>query len=293
MNVFDNNKKSKKKSNFDGYVNESLAYKIVRYVFLVLASIFVLIPLIPLIFMAFKTGAEYSSTSVLEAPASFFNFYNFEYAIRVGNLGKAFLNTAIILVISLTIQVTGTAMVAYILSRFDFLGKKVVKTMFTLTMFIPVVATQTLIFRMMYAAKLVNTMWSVVILYSGVGIVGIYIMLNQLDSISKEIDEAALIDGAGYFRTFTQIVFPLMKPACTTLVIINGIGLYNDFYIPNLYLNRDVQTFTVALYKFFGSMATPFEIVAAAIIIGMIPIMIVFIFLQKYIYNGLAGSVKM
>ncbi|MCI7766370.1 MAG: carbohydrate ABC transporter permease [Oscillospiraceae bacterium] len=273
--------------------NESTVYKVVRYVFLVLASIFVFIPLIPLIFMAFKTGAEYSATSVLEAPKSFLNFYNFSYAMRVGNLGKAFLNTAIILTISLALQVTGTAMVAYVLNRFDFCGKKVVKILFTLTMFIPVVATQNLIFRMMYAVKLVNTMWSVIILYSGVGIVGIYIMLNQLDSISKEIDEAALIDGAGFFRTFVQIVFPLMKPACTTLIIINGIGLYNDFYIPNLYLNRDVQTFTVALYKFFGSMATPFEIVAAAIIIGMIPIMIVFIFLQKYIYNGLAGSVKM
>ena len=67
--------------------------------------------------------------------------------------------------------------------------KKVIKTLFTLTMFIPVVATQTLIFRMMYAVKLINTMWSVIILYSGVGIVGIYIMLNQLDSISKETNE--------------------------------------------------------------------------------------------------------
>lgn len=274
-------------------MKESRAYKIVRYVFLVFASLFVIVPLIPLIFMAFKTGAEYSSTSVLEPPKSFLNFYNFIYAIKVGKLGKALLNTAIILAISLTLQVTFTSMVAYVLSRFDFMGKKIVKMLFTLTMFIPVVATQTLIFRMMYAVKLINTMWSVIILYSGVGIVGIYIMLNQLDSISKELDEAAYIDGAGYFRTFFTIVFPLMKPACTTLVIINGIGLYNDFYIPNLYLNRDVQTFTVALYKFFGSMATPFEIVSAAIIIGMIPIMIVFIFLQKYIYNGLAGAVKM
>ena len=296
MAGFDIDTKKKRHKNNDDFTymaRESLVYKIVRYVFLVFASLFVIIPLIPLIFMAFKTGAEYSSTSVLEAPKSFLNFYNFKYALEVGKLGKAFLNTAIILTISLAIQVTLTAMVAYVLGRFEFMGKKIVKTLFTLTMFIPIVATQTLVFRMMYAVKLINTMWSVVLLYSGVGIVGIYIMLNQLESISKEIDEAALIDGAGYFRTFATIVFPLMKPACTTLIIINGIGLYNDFYIPNLYLNRDVQTFTVALYKFFGSMATPFEIVAAAIIIGMIPIMIVFIFLQKYIYNGLAGSVKM
>ena len=93
MSVFDNEgKKSKKKINddFTYMARESLAYKIVRYVFLVLASLFVIIPLIPLIFMAFKTGAEYSSTSVLEAPKSFFNFYNFKYALDVGNLGKAF-----------------------------------------------------------------------------------------------------------------------------------------------------------------------------------------------------------
>ncbi len=273
--------------------NETKLYKTVRYIFLICASIFVFVPLVPLIFMAFKTGAEYSATSVLEPPKNWLNMYNFSYAMRVGHLGKAFLYTAVILTISLAIQVTFTAMVAYILHRFDFMGKTVVKVMFTLTMFIPVVATQTLIFRMMYAVGLINTMWSVIILYSGVGIVGIYVMLNQLDSISREIDEAAMIDGAGYFYTFAKIIFPLMKPACTTMIIINGIGLYNDFYIPNLYLNRDVQTFTVALYKFYGSMSTPFEIVAAAIIIGMIPIMIVFIFLQKYIYNGLAGSVKM
>ena len=124
--------------------NETKLYKVIRYVFLVMASIFVIVPLIPLLFMAFKTGAEYSSTSVLQPPASFLNFYNFSYAIRVGKLGKAFLYTAIILTISLVIQVTMTCMVAYVLHRFDFMFKKVVMTMFTLTMFIPVVATQNL-----------------------------------------------------------------------------------------------------------------------------------------------------
>ncbi|MBQ4256691.1 MAG: carbohydrate ABC transporter permease, partial [Oscillospiraceae bacterium] len=144
-------------------IYESPLYKVVRYVFLVLASIFVLIPLIPLVFMAFKTGAEYSATSVLTPPSNWLNFYNFKYAINVGHLFKAFLTTAVILVISLALQILFTCMVSYVLHRFDFRGKKVVQTAFTLTMFIPVVATQTLVFRMMYAAKLVNTMWSVVI----------------------------------------------------------------------------------------------------------------------------------
>lgn len=273
-------------------IRESKLYKVIRYVILVLASLFVIIPLVPLVFMAFKTGREYSETSVLTPPANWLNFYNFKYAINVGKLGNALLTTVIILGISLAVQILFTCMVSYVLHRFEFKGRKTVKILFTLTMFIPAVTTQTVVFRIMYAAKLVNTMWSVVILYSGVGIIGIYIMLNLLDSISKELDEAALIDGANYFYIFGKIVFPLLKPACTTLLILNGIGLYNDFYIPNLYLNKDVQTFTVALYKFFGSMSTPFEIVAAAILIGIVPIGIVFLCLQKYIYYSLAGAVK-
>ncbi|MEN8904833.1 MAG: carbohydrate ABC transporter permease [Clostridiales bacterium] len=272
--------------------HESIIYKIFRYIFLLFAVLFVIIPLIPLIFMAFKTGAEYADTSVLEAPKSFLNFYNFEYALRVGGLIKSLFYTFIILTISLTIQIVFTCMVSYVLHRFNFICKNLIKTLFVLTMFIPLVTTQTIVFRIMYWLNLVNLMWSVILLYSGVTIVGIYIMLNLLDSISKELDEAALIDGSNYFQIFFSIILPLLKPACTTLLIINGIMYYNDFYIPNLYLNKDVQTFTIALYKFFGSAATPFEIVAAAILIGIVPIGIVFLLLQKYIYYGLAGAIK-
>lgn len=273
-------------------INESRLYKIFRFVFLSAACVFVIIPIIPLIFMALKTGTEYTSTSVLTPPSNWLNLYNFAYAIRVGNLGKALLNTAIILIISLTIQIMFTTMVSYVLHRFKFAGKKIVFLLFTCTMFIPAVTTQTVVFQIIYRLGLVNKMISVIILYSGVNIIGIYVMLNLLSSISKELDESALMDGASYFRIYRSIILPLLKPACTTLLIINGIGLYNDFYIPNLYLRKDVQTFTVALYKFFGNTATPFEIVAAAILLGIVPIGITFLFLQRYIFYGLAGAIK-
>ncbi|HEY8422408.1 MAG TPA: carbohydrate ABC transporter permease [Thermoclostridium sp.] len=273
-------------------INESKLYRVLRYVFLTAACMFVIIPIIPLVFMAFKTGTEYSSTSVLVPPKNWLNFYNFKYAIRVGNLGKALFNTAVILAISLTLQLMFTTMVSYVLHRFEFRGRKIIYTLFVLTMFIPVVTTQTVVFQIVYRMGLVNRMPSVILLYSGVNIVGIYIMFNQLNSIPKELDESALIDGASYFRIFGSIILPLMKPACTTLLIINGIGYYNDFYIPNLYLRKNVQTFTVALHKFFGNTATPFEIVAAAILLGIVPIMVVFLFLQRYIFYGLTGAVK-
>ncbi|MDO5573425.1 MAG: carbohydrate ABC transporter permease [bacterium] len=272
--------------------NESKLFKTFRYLFLIASCLFVVIPLVPLVFMAFKTGAEYSATPVLVPPKNWLNFYNFAYAIRVGHLGKALLNTAIILTVSLGIQMVFTTMVSYVLHRFNFKGKRIIMTMFTLTMFIPCVTTQTVVFQIIYKLKLVSTIWSLILLWSGVGIVGIYIMFNLLDSISKELDESALVDGANYFTIYRCIVLPLLKPACTTLLILNGIGYYNDFYMPNLYLRRDVQTFTVALYKFFGNMATPFEIVSAAILIGIVPIGIAYLFMQKYIYYGLAGAIK-
>lgn len=273
-------------------IKESRGFKIFRYTFLILSCIFVIVPIVPLVFMAFKTGAEYSATPVLQAPANWFNTYNFAYAIRVGNLGKALINTVIILGVSLTIQIVLTTMVSYVLHRFEFKMKKIIMGLFTLTMFIPIVTTQTVVFQIMYKIKLVNSMFSVILLYSGVGIVGIYIMFNLLASISRELDEAALIDGANYFTIYARIIMPLLKPAMTTLLILNGIGYYNDFYVPNLYLRKDTLTFTLALYKFFGNMATPFEIVAAAILIGIIPIGIVYIFMQKYIFYGLSGAVK-
>ena len=273
-------------------IRESRLYRVLRYAFLIMACIFVIVPIIPLVFMAFKTGTEYSSTSVLVPPQNWLNFYNFKYALRVGNLGKALFNTAVILAVSLSIQLLLTTMVSYVLHRFEFRGRKIIYTLFALTMFIPVVTTQTVVFQIVYRMGLVNKMPSVILLYSGVNIVGIYIMFNQLGSIPKELDESALIDGASYYRIFGSIILPLMKPACTTLLIINGIGYYNDFYIPNLYLRKNIQTFTVALHKFFGNTATPFEIVAAAILLGIVPIMIVFLFLQRYIFYGLAGAVK-
>lgn len=271
---------------------EGKGFKIARYIFLILSCIFVIVPLVPLVYMAFKTGAEYASTPVLQAPANWFNTYNFKYAIRVGNLGKALVNTAIILTVSLGIQIIFTTMVSYVLHRFRFKGRGIIMILFTLTMFIPVVTTQTVVYQIIYRLGLVNKMLSVILLYSGVGIVGIYIMFNLLDTISKELDESALIDGASYFKIYSKIVLPLLKPACTTLLILNGIGYYNDFYIPNLYLRTDVQTFTVALYKFFGNNATPFEIVAAAILLGIVPIGIAYLLLQKYIFYGLAGAIK-
>jgi multiple sugar transport system permease protein len=108
----------------------------------------------------------------------------------------------------------------------------------------------------------------------------------------NSLDDAGLLDGASYFRIYFSIILPLLKPAIVTLAVIKGIGVYNDFYIPNIYLIRGAQTLTVALYRFFSGLSTPFEVVSAAVLLATIPMLALFLFCQRYIYNGLAGLVK-
>jgi multiple sugar transport system permease protein len=273
-------------------LTESKLYKTLRYVLLVLAAAFVIIPLVPILFMAFKTGVEFRETSVFKSPANWFNLYNFAYAIRVGNLFSALFTTLIVLAVSLFFSVNFCCMVSFVLQRFDFRGKKLVTGAYLMTMFIPVVTTQVVVFRIIYAMGLINNIGSIILLYSGVGIVDIYIVMNILNTIPKSLDEAGLLDGAGYFRIYFSIILPLLKPAIVTLAVIKGIGIYNDFYIPNLYLIRGAQTLTVALYRFFSGLSTPFEVVSAAVLLATIPMLVLFLFCQRYIYNGLAGAVK-
>ncbi|MDR1325909.1 MAG: carbohydrate ABC transporter permease [Treponema sp.] len=273
-------------------IHESKLYRIIRGIVLILASLFVIIPIVPLVFMAFKTGIEFASTSVFTPPANWLNGYNFAYAIRVGNLLRSLITTIVVLVVSIAVSVNLACMVSFVVQRFEFKAKKAVMLLFLMTMFIPVVTTQVVVFQIIYRLHLVNTIGSLILLYSGTGIVDIYIVMNLLNTIPKEMDEAGLIDGANYFRIYFTLILPLLKPAIITMAVIKGIGVYNDFYLPNLYLIRGTQTLTLALYRFFAGLSTPFEVVSAAVLMATIPAIILFVFAQKYIYNGLAGAVK-
>ncbi len=275
-------------------LKDSVSFRIVRIVSLIIASLFVIIPLIPLVFISFKSRSEFASTPYISPPESFLNFYNYKYALEVGELVQALGGTIIVMFFSLLIGIMLTCMVAYAINRFDFKIKKYLVSGFTMTMFIPIVTTQVVVFRMIYAMGLYNNIASLILLYSGVSIVDLYILLNLLGSLPREIDEAALIDGANLYQTFFHIILPLLKPGIATIAVLKGVGIYNDFYLPNLYLGGfdGMKTITVAVYKFYSGLSTPFEVVAAAVIIATIPILIAFLFLQKHIYNGLAGAVK-
>jgi ABC-type glycerol-3-phosphate transport system permease component len=118
--------------------------------------------------------------------------------------------------------------------------------------------------------------------------------LQFLKNIPKELDEAALLDGASHFRIYRNIILPMLRPAIATVVIIKGVLIYNEFYIPFLYMpSRDLGVVSTALFRFQGPSGTRWEVISAGIVITVIPTLIVFLALQRHIYSGFTrGATK-
>lgn len=265
-----------------------------KYLTLILGVLSAIIPITVVLFTSLKTPEENARNSALMAPENWFNFHNYKRAIVEGHMIMGFFNTLIILVISLVGAIILGTMIAYILDRFNFRGKKVILNLFILAVLIPGVTTQVAIFQIINNLGLFNTRASAIVLYLGTDIIAVYIFLQFLKTISNELDESAMLDGASYFTIFFKIILPLLKPAIVTVIILKGVGIYNDFYIPFLYMPKEgLNVMSTALYKFKGPYVSQWEVICAAIIVCIIPTLIAFLSLQKYIYNGFTqGSIK-
>lgn len=267
---------------------------ILKYASLILGALVALLPIVVVFFAAFKTGTEYTITGPFTPPSDWTNIENFKRAFTEGNMLVGFKNTVIILVISVIGTTLIGSMVAFAIDRFRFKGSKLILGAFLLATLIPGVTTQVATFQIVNGLGLFNTMWAAIILYLGTDIIAVYIFLQFMQSISKSLDESAMLDGASYFRIYRSIILPLLTPAIVTIIIVKGVNVYNDFYIPFLYMPKtDLQVISTSLFKFKGPFGSEWEIICAGIIIAIIPTIIAFVALQKYIYNGLTnGSVK-
>ncbi|MHA7283157.1 carbohydrate ABC transporter permease [Arthrobacter sp. TMS2-4] len=265
-----------------------------KYVSLVLAALVSLVPLVTILMTSFKTQEEFRTTSPLTPPENWTNFSNFVTAFDSGGMITGFINTTIILIVSVTGTILIGTMAAYALDRFTFRGRRLVIFAFLLATLVPAVTTQVATFQVINALGLFNTRGAAMVLFMGTDIIAIYIFLQFMKSISPSLDEAAMIDGANRFTIYWRIILPLLKPAIATVVIIKGIAVYNEFYIPFLYMpSRDLGVISTSLFRFTGPFGSQWQVISAGTILVIVPTIIAFIFLQRYIYNGLtAGATK-
>ena len=272
----------------------SIIFSIIKYVSLILASIVALAPVVVCVLTSFKTNEEYASTTVLEFPESFGYFENFKIAMEKANMLRCFGNTALVLIVVLTVSVFTGSMLAYVINRFTFPGRGMIENLFLFASLLPGIAMQVTIYQIMYSLGLINHLYGYMIVLMGTDIISIYIFLQFFENLPVSLDESAIMDGCTYFGVFFKILFPLLKPAIMTSLVLKGVSVYNEYYSSNLYLQLpELKTISTALYTFTGPYGNQYNYICAGVLITIIPILVFFLVFQKQVYSGMAnGAVK-
>ncbi|WP_077611440.1 carbohydrate ABC transporter permease [Clostridium sp. Marseille-P2415] len=271
------------------------AWSLVQYMTLIAGAVISVLPVVVCVITAFKTPEEYASTNVMTFPKSWLYFDNFIEAWHKANMGVAFRNSAIILVFVLIGSVLTGSMLAYVLSRFKFPGNGLIRNMFLFASLLPGIAMQVSVYQIMYSLGWINSLPGYIVMMCGTDVMSIYIFIQFFENISTALDESAIMDGCTYFGVFFRVLLPLLKPAVITVMILKGVGTYNEYYAANLYLQDKNRLVTVAtsLFKFTGPLGNQYNYICAGVIITMIPALLIFILCQKQIYSGLTqGAVK-
>ncbi len=149
-------------------------------------------------------------------------------------------------------------------------------------------------YQIMYNLGLINHLYGYMIVLMGTDIISIYIFLQFFENLPISLDESAIMDGCTYFGVFFKILFPLLKPAIVTSLVLKGVGVYNEYYMSNLYLqDKNLKTISTALYTFTGPYGNQYNYICAGVLITIIPIFILFLIFQEQVYSGMAsGAVK-
>jgi raffinose/stachyose/melibiose transport system permease protein len=249
-------------------------------------------------FLWMLSAAVKSNEEIFAGPGlipSTFHWENFVRAWNDAGIALYFSNTVIISVSTVAIVVMTTAMMGYALGRYRFRGRTLIIALFVATVFVPEGYTIIPIFKLIQAMHLDNTLFGVILAESG-GAHVLYILLfaGYFSQLPNELEEAAVIDGAGFFRVFWQIMLPLSKPVIATTVILQFMTSWNSFFLPLvLTLTRpELRTLGVGMFAFQGEYFSDWAGMAAAATISQLPIVIVFLVLQRYFIEGIAGAVK-
>ncbi|RTE11212.1 carbohydrate ABC transporter permease [Paenibacillus whitsoniae] len=273
---------------------ESRLLKAFYYVTLLLGSLIVLFPPYTVFITSLKSKHEFLQ-SRFALPENLFNLDNYVFIFEKTKLiSTALPNTLYIIAVSVAGNIVLGTMVAYALGRFEFKLKKYIIGAYLLASVIPLVTTQVATYKLMNALGLINNIHAPILLNLGADVISIIIYLQFSRNIAYALDESAMLEGASLFRIYWQIFFPLLLPATVTVVILRTIYIYNDFYIPFLYLTKpSLQVVSTSIFQFVGPNAASWNNISAMIFVIFIPAIVLFLFLQKFIYAGVtSGSVK-
>lgn len=267
--------------------------KLILHTLLSIYAFFYVVPLIWMLMSAFKSNAE-----IFDNPFSLPTSYDwgvFADSWRAGGLGKYILNSALTTTLATALALLVSSMAAFAFSRFDFKYKKQLLLLFVLGLLLPVQAYFIAQNELFEYFGLKDQRLTLVLPYAGLGIpLATWLLKAYLDSMPKELFEAARMDGATDFGMYRMVAAPLLKPGLSTVAIFAALGSWNEFLLATIYIqNDDFKTIPAGLLAFSTKYVTDYQLLFAALTVITIPMIIIYIVFNKQVVAGLTeGSLK-
>lgn len=265
----------------------------ISHAILIFFSIVIGYPVLWMIFNSFKGGAEMYTKPW--APPGQLRWENYVEAWKSSGIGLYFLNSLIVTFCTVVVVFMLASMAAYAFARADFPGKNIVFGLFLISLMVPAQVTGIPAYLVVRGLHLLNTRTGLTLLYAAGGMsFAIFLLRAFFQSIPQDLIDSAIVDGCSQYRAFWNIVLPISKPALATMTIFTAMSAWNDFFLA-LLLIRDVEVRTIplGLVVFTGTYVIDWAYLFAALCIATIPILVLYILMQKQFISGLtAGALK-
>lgn len=268
--------------------------KTVTFVITLIVLISFMVPFYMLVVNSFKPTAEFLKNPF--ALPSALRFDNFLTAIERMNFGKSLFNTAAITITAVVVNMVVSAMTGYLFARKKWRINKIIFMAFLASMVAPFQVYMIPLVRI-YAGVLGFSNNLMMVAYIAVGLnipFAVFLYSGFVEGIPAELDEAALIDGCGFTKTFFHIIMPLLKPIIITVTVFVAMGVWNDFLMSSLFLTKvDTKTLAISIKTFLTNHSAEYAPMMAGLLLSVLPVLIFYLIGQKYIIEGvIAGSVK-
>jgi raffinose/stachyose/melibiose transport system permease protein len=259
---------------------------------MIAVAIAFLFPVYALITLSLKSPQQIAAEPL--SPPTSPTGQNYANAWEQASLGSALLNSTVITVVSLLALIAVGSFGAYFIARCASRLGYGLYVLFLLGIVLPFQLGMIPLYTMIDDAGLLGTYQGMIIFYTGIQLpFTIFLYTGFIRALPEDYANAALIDGAGHFRAFTQVVFPLLRPITGTVLILDAVFIWNDFLTPQLYLSGSGQeTIPVRIFSFVGQFVSDYGLVFAGLVLAALPILAIFLVLQKYVIKGFSSGLK-
>lgn len=267
---------------------------VILQVILIAFAVIQLYPLIFLLFFSLKDNNEIYSGNVMGFPQQL-RWSNYENALVNANVGLYLFNSIFVTAVVIIVSGILACMVSYAIARMHVKVNRIVKTCFSLGLMIPLHAVLLPVFIMLKNLKMLDTYQALIIPYIAFALpMAIFFMIGFFETLPKELEESAFLDGCGIFRTFFSIMLPLVKPALATISVFTFLSTWNEMMFAITFINSEkYRTLTVGIMQMVGKYTTDWGTMGAGLVVATLPTIVIYLLLSKQVQSGMvSGAVK-